>query len=256
MAEYLHPHAAPFVLEGTRDDAVLLLHGWTGSPAHFRPLGSFLNDAGFTVSAPLLAGHGTKIEDIVTTGWRDWMESAVGAALELTSAGKRLHLVGLSMGGVISLLMAPVVDAKSIVTINAPQVVWDRRSRLSLFFRGSERIRPGEPVAPAPDEVREFQQQYHGTPIGTIAELEDLMKAARRNLGRVQCPALVIQSRADETVKPISGEIIYEGLGSPDKRLMWLETSRHVALLDDERAVVAAEVLEHLETHSRAPRST
>jgi carboxylesterase len=255
MADYLHPLAAPFTFEGTRDDGVLLLHGWTGSPAHFRPLGTFLDDAGYTVSAPLLAGHGTAIEDIVATGWRDWMESAVAAALDLTATGKRLHLVGLSMGGVIALLLAPVLDAASIVTINAPQLVWDRRSRLGGLFRGSKRIKPGDSLVPAPDEMREFQQQYEGTPIGTIAELNDLIRAANRNLERVLCPALVIQSRADETVKPKSGDIIFDGLGSHQKGMVWLETSRHVALLDDERDVIAAEVLEHLETNSMAAHS-
>jgi carboxylesterase len=255
MADYLHPHAAPFALEGTRDDAVLLLHGWTGSPAHFRPLGSFLNEAGYSVSAPLLAGHGTAIENMVDTGWRDWMESAVNAATALTATGQRLHLVGLSMGGIMSLLLAPVLDAASIVTINAPQRVWDKRSRLGRLLRGSKRIRPGTPAVPAPPEVQEFQQQYEGTPIGTIAELNDLIRAARRNLGRVLCPALVIQSRADETVKPISGKIIFDGLGSAEKGLVWLETSRHVALLDEERDVIAAEVLDHLEQHSVASRT-
>jgi carboxylesterase len=256
MAAYLHPHAAPFVLEGSRDDAVLLLHGWTGSPAHFRPLGTFLNDSGFTVSAPLLAGHGTAIEDIVATGWRDWTESAVAAALDLTTTGRRLHIVGLSMGGVIALLLAPVLDAASIVTINAPQLVWDRRSRLGGLVRGSKRIKPEEPPVPVPEEVREFQQQYRGVPVGTIAELNDLIQAARRNLHRVLCPALVIQSHVDETVKPKSGEIIFDGLGSQQKGLVWLETSRHVALLDDERDVIAAEVLEHLETYSVAASTT
>ncbi len=212
MGTYLHPHAAPFRFDGPGADAVVLIHGWTGSPAHFRPLGQELNEAGYTVVAPLLAGHGTAIEDMVGTGWRDWMESALGPALELIDEGKRLHLVGLSMGGVISLLLAPVVDAASVVTINAPQKVWDHRSRLGPIFRGSDRIRPGTPTVPAPIEVLEYQQHYEGTPIGTIAELNDLIRAAHRNLGQVECPALIIQSRADETVKPVSGEIIYDGI--------------------------------------------
>lgn len=250
MAGYLHPHAAPFRLEGSRTDAVLLLHGWTGSPAHFRPLGAFLNQAGYTVSAPLLAGHGTVIEDMVDTGWRDWVESALVAALELTADGKRLHLVGLSMGGIISLLLAPVLDAMSLATINAPQKVWDRRSRLGKLFRGSKHIRPGAEPVPTPLEVREYQQQYQGTPVGTIADLNGLIRAAHRNLSRVQCPALIIQSRADETVKPVSGEIIFDGIGSADKGLIWLETSRHVALLDDERDTIANEILNHLERNS------
>ncbi len=250
MSDYLHPLAAPFVLDGTRNDAVLLLHGWTGSPAHLRVLGSQLNEEGFPVAAPLLAGHGTRVEDMVDTGWRDWVESAAVAATEIQDAGKRLHLVGLSMGGVISLLLAPVFDAISVTTINAPQRVWDRRTRFATLFRGSKRIKPAGALVPASAEMVEFQRQYEGTPVGTVAELRDLMSATNRNLHRVTCAALVIQSRADETVKPISGEIIYEGVGSVDKRLVWLEKSRHVALLDEERDVIARVILEHLERSS------
>jgi carboxylesterase len=259
VPEYLHPLAAPFRFDGERDDAVVLIHGWTGSPAHLRPLGATLHEAGYTVVGPLLAGHGTALEDMAETGWRDWMRSATEAALEAEVDAKRIHLVGLSMGGIISLLLAPVVEAASVTTINAPQQVWDRRARLARPYRGSARIDHGDVPVPAPLQVREYQQQYNGTPIGTIAELWDLIDAARRNLDRVKCPALVIQSKTDETVRPQSGEIIYDGLGSTDKGLIWLEQSRHVAVLDVERQVIADAILEQLErvagdeAHSSGP---
>jgi carboxylesterase len=256
MAGYLHPNAAPFRLPGDREDAVLLLHGWTGSPAHLLPLGRRLNEAGYTAVGPLLAGHGTVIEDMVGKTWRDWIESALAPALELIDEGKRLHLVGLSMGGVIALLLAPVVEAASVVTINAPQRVWDRRARFGEAFRGSDRIRPSDPAVPAPTEMLEYQQQYQGTPIGTIAELKDLIRAANRNLHRVRCPALIIQSHADETVKPVSGEIIFDRISSAEKGLVWLENARHVALLDDERHTITTEVIDHLGRHSAAGSST
>jgi carboxylesterase len=62
---------------------------------------------------------------------------------------------------------------------------------------------------------------------------------------------LIIQSKTDETVKPVSAEIIYDGIGSSEKGLVWLEHSRHVALLDKERDVISQAILEHLERHSR-----
>ena len=249
MSDYLHPLAAPFRLDGDRPDAVVLLHGWTGSPAHLRELGRVINEAGFTVAAPLLAGHGTTLEDMVGTGWRDWVGSALEAALEL--GARPLHLIGLSMGGIISLLLAPVLDAASVTTINAPQTVYNRRMRLAPAYRGSSRIDPVEPPEPASPEMRKYQRQYDGTPIGTVAELRDLMRAARRTLPRVTCPALIIQSKTDETVRPRSAEIIYDGIGATDKGLVWLENSRHVATLDDERNVIAQAILEHLEGAAR-----
>jgi carboxylesterase len=226
----------------------MLLHGWTGSPAHLRELGRIINDAGFTVVAPLLAGHGTTLEDMALTGWRDWVRSALEPAIELED--RPLHLIGLSMGGVISLLLAPVLAAASVTTINAPQRVYNRRIRLAAAYRGSRRIEPGDPPEPASPEMRMYQQQYNGSPIGTVAELRDLMRAAGRNLRRVTCPALIIQSKADETVRPKSAEIIFDGISSVEKGLVWLEDSSHVATLDEERDVIAAAILDHLEAAS------
>jgi carboxylesterase len=139
-----------------------------------------------------------------------------------------------------------------VTTINAPQVVWDRKAHLAGVYRGSKRIERSDPPLPAPPEMRQFQQQYNGTPVGTAAELNDLMRAVRRNLGAVTCPALIIQSRTDETVRPRSADIIYDGLGSAEKGVVWLERSRHVALLDIERDVIAAAVLDLLRP-SRTP---
>jgi carboxylesterase len=256
LGDYLHPLAAPFRFEGERPESVLLLHGWTGSPAHMRDLGGKLNAAGYTVVGPVLAGHGTSLEDMVETGWRDWIRSATEPALDILAGGDLLHLVGLSMGGVISLLLAMALDVVSVTTINAPQLVRDRRARLAGLYRGSKRILPSEPPVAAPPEMRKYQQEYHGTPIGTGAELADLIRAARRNLRRVTCPALVIQSRTDETVRPKSAEIIYDGLGSAEKGLLWLERSRHVAVIDIERETIFEAILEHLESAVAIRRTT
>jgi carboxylesterase len=213
-------------------------------------LGEDLNSVGFPVHAPLLAGHGTSLEDMVGTGWRDWMRSALAGAVDIAGKGRKLHLVGLSMGGVMALLLAPVLDAASVATINAPQKVWDRRTSLARPLRGSNRIEHGEAPVPVAEDMRDYQRQYDGTPVGTVAELGDLIRAVNRNLRRVTCPALIIQSKTDETVRPVSGEIIYNGIGSADKDLVWLEDSRHVALLDKERDVISHAILEHVERHS------
>jgi carboxylesterase len=246
VTEYLHPLAAPFHLDGSLPETVMLLHGWTGSPAHMRDLAQRVNSAGYTVVGPLLAGHGTSLEDMARTGWHDWLRSAAEPALEIISGGDDLHLVGLSMGGIISLLLAASLDVASVTTIDAPVLVRDRKARLAGLYRGSLRIDRSDPPIPAPPEVRQYQQQYNGTPVGTAADLADLIRAARHSLERVVCPALVIQSRVDETVQPKSAEIIYDGLGSSSKGIVWLERSRHVAVLDVERDVIADAILEHL----------
>jgi len=242
--------AAPFAHDSDAPDGVVLVHGWTGTPAHLRMLGGALADSGFAVNAPLLPGHGTRVEDLAGFGWRDWTRAVVASAQQVIEAGRRLHLVGLSMGGAICLLVAPVMGAASVTTINAPMKVYSRRMWVAPLFRGSGRVLEEPPRVPPDAEALPYFQQYEGSPVGSIADLQDLMRAARRNLGAVTCPALVIQSGSDETVRPESGRIIYSGISSTDKTLMWLDQSRHNALVDVERDLIHDAVLGRI-SHAR-----
>jgi carboxylesterase len=56
----------------------------------------------------------------------------------------------------------------------------------------------------------------------------------------------VIQSKADQTVRPASAQVIYDRLGSRDKKLRWLRGSRHVATLDRERDLIHLLVSQHI----------
>jgi len=245
-AEFLDESARPFRHVTDGPEGVLLLHGWTGSPAHFRLMADELIAAGYSVSAPLYPGHGTRVEDMLATGWRDWLRAAAEAADELTQLGKRLHLVGLSMGGVISILLAPTFNAATLTTINAPMKIQSKRARVARVARGSKRIvRQQPPPAPAGAGAA-YYHQYADTPIGKLGDLFDLVRAARRSLDRVECPTLVVQSRVDETVQPESAQIIYDGVAAADKRLLWLDRSRHNAIIDEERDVIFGAIFGHL----------
>ena len=56
---------APFYMEGSGTNkriCLLLIHGFTGNPRDFRRMAKYLNDAGYTVQAIRLPGHGTGAE--------------------------------------------------------------------------------------------------------------------------------------------------------------------------------------------------
>lgn len=55
------------MLEGG-EHGVLLLHGFTGSAAHMRPLGERLHSQGFTVMGINLPGHAQSMEAMGKTG--------------------------------------------------------------------------------------------------------------------------------------------------------------------------------------------
>lgn len=244
--QLLHPLAEAFEIEPDRTDVVVLLHGWTGSPSHMRLLGADLAAAGFGVVAPLLPGHGTHVDDLVKTGWRDWVRAGAEAALRVEESGRRLHLAGLSMGGLLGVLLAVPFPVASLTTINSPIHIYSRSAALARLTRGSQRVRHDPPQERHPDFAHDYAHHYEGTPLGAVADLFDVMRASKRALPLVGAPALVVQSQMDETVRPSSGTYLYQRLGSPFKRLVWLERSAHLATLDIERDRIAEELVRHL----------
>src|ERR1035437_5524360 len=79
------------------DRGILLLHGFAGTPPEMRPLAEELGRRGFTVYAPLLAGHGTSPEELEKTGHRDWIRSANEALDQLHTRCRLLGVAGQSM---------------------------------------------------------------------------------------------------------------------------------------------------------------
>jgi esterase/lipase len=114
----VHPAAQPYFFQGRdtgcfRNTGCLLIHGFTGSPPELLPLGKYLAERGCMVAAPLLAGHGTRVEDLAATSWQDWLQSAADALKRLREEPiERIFLIGISMGGLLSLMLAAEESAR------------------------------------------------------------------------------------------------------------------------------------------------
>jgi len=242
----IDPLAGPFLTEGTNGEGVLLVHGFSGSAAHFRMMGAFLNGHGYTVHAPLLAGHGTNLEDMERTTRDDWRRSASAGLDLLANRCSRVHVVGLSMGGLLVLGLAADGRVASVATIDAPMKVRDRRMAFVHLVKYVKRYEMWADDEPVPEgEAAAYFIQYDGIPLRSASELVHLMKETRRRLGEIEVRTLVIQSKSDETVRPVSAEIIASNVAGGSK-IVWLEHSRHNALLDTERATMNEAVLDHL----------
>ena len=95
--------------------AVLIIHGYTGAPFEMSYLAERLNKAGFTVSVPRLPGHGTNGRDFLESGWKDWLRACVDAYLNLKAYYKTVYITGLSMGGVLTILLAAKFKPEKII---------------------------------------------------------------------------------------------------------------------------------------------
>lgn len=245
MTELTNEWAAPIERQGTGGEAaILMIHGFGGHPGHWIPTADVLSERGHTVVAPRLAGHGTTPEDLATTTLEDWLTSGREAVDSVAGSHRRIHLVGLSMGGLVAILLAEQTAASTITTINAPVLTRDHRATLAPLARRWMESTPAAYV-PCPDPALDhLWSPYPVNPTAAVAELVRAVRLAWVAAGRLRRPSLVIQSRTDEIVRPVSGRILARRL---EARLMWLEHARHNAILDPARDLIHEAVVAQVE---------
>jgi carboxylesterase len=230
--------AEPFLFPGSRTGC-LLVHGLTGTPMEMRWMGEFLSSRGYTVLAPRLAGHATRPDDLTRVRWRDWLAVVEDGFRMLSGCCDQVFILGLSLGGVLCLTAASYLPVSGIVAISTPFAL-PKDWRLN-FIRIFKAVMPKIAKSPAnwfdPEAARtHIEYPYHLT--AAAAELKDLLEVMRAGLPAVRAPALLIHSRQDIDVPPENMQRIYEGLGSADKKMLWVERSSHNIVRDAEREIV------------------
>ncbi|MBR3494704.1 MAG: alpha/beta fold hydrolase [Clostridia bacterium] len=240
------PEAQPFQFEGG-DHAVLLIHGFTGSAGHMRLVGEGLRDAGFTVRGINLPGHAKDLAAMKATGANDWLEAARSAYRELRQRHGKVSVMGLSMGGVISLILAEQEQPDAVIPVSAPMAVQNKMMPLAKI------LSPLMPVISWGDGdpndnllIDKYNLGYGGFPTRCAADLAALIKKARKNLSRVKCPILVVQSHADGTIDARSADVILGNVSSGAKRMLWLEEVPHVCTITRETPHIVDEAVRFL----------
>lgn len=220
---------------------VLLCHGFTGSPQSLRPWALHLADAGYTVSLPLLPGHGTRWQDLEVTGWQDWYATVDRELRVLRDSCEQVFVGGLSMGGALALrLAARHGDAVSGVVVVNPACSFPRLEGYALpVVRHLVRSTKGI----ADDIAKEGSHElgYDRVPLRAAHSLRDLFRVACGELAQVTQPLLVLHSRTDHVVPPADSAHILASVSSEDVTETLLERSYHVATLDHDAERIFAD---------------
>jgi len=229
------PTAEPFYFQGN-SIGCLLIHGFTGAPKEMRWMGEHLAHQGFTVLGIRLAGHATRPDDLVRTRWTDWVSSVEDGWHILNGVTEHVFMIGLSLGGVLSLYLASQFPVTGVVTMSTPYDLPDdpRRRFINVLKYVVPYISKGhtgqQNKAVANDHI-----DYPNYPTRGIAELNDLMAEMRAVLPRVTAPVLMIHSQGDTSVPIDDMQNIFDHLGSKDKQILLLENSGHVIPRGNER---------------------
>jgi carboxylesterase len=243
--------AEPFLFQGG-PTGCLVVHGFTGAPKEVRPLGKYLAEQGHTVLGIRLTGHATHPRDMLRARWEDWLTDVEGGWHMLRQVCEQVFVIGLSMGGMLSLLHAsrfPVDGIVAMSTLHNLQDDW-RLPYAEALSRVQPTVAKGPPDWHDP-EVANYHVAYPTYPTRAVGQLRDLLAAMRQALPQVTAPLLLINSKNDGSVLPEDrhAEQILEAVGSQEKDYVLIEGSGHVITEDAQREKVFKLVEEFIRRH-------
>ena len=251
----LIPGAEPFSHRGS-GVGVLLCHGFTGSPYSMRPWGEYLAAAGLSVEVPLLPGHGTVWQDMNLTGSDDWFAEVERVLLDLSSRCEEVFVMGLSMGGALTLRLAqrhPDI-VRGTVLVNPSLVVEDMRLPLIAPFRHAvSRIMPSTPGLGADISKDDTSEGgYDRVPTAAAATLPKLWREVQEGMSGLRAPILAYRSTQDHVVGPRSLRILARRAVNTRLTIHLLHDSYHVATLDHDAATIFDGSLAFVREHRRS----
>ncbi len=234
--------------------AVLLVHGFLGSPRDFGQLPDALAREGFRVRAPLLPGHGACPTDLENVTREDLFQAVRSEYARLRGECDTIAVVGLSMGGTLALRLvrdvSPQPDALVLASPHLrvayrwytllPAETWSRLTSpfIPYLIKGRAFVMVNR--REAIDEL----YSYNVIPHCAVRELDRLAADVRKNPPRcLPAETLVIYAPGDGASSASAIRKLCDDLGLPDERRLVLGRSNHHVYHDFEREEAIARTL-------------
>jgi carboxylesterase len=229
---------------------ILLVHGFTGSPAGMRPWAEYLNQKGYTVRVPLLPGHGTKPEDLNVVKWQQWPEKVESELAELFRSCNKVFICGFSMGAGVTLNVSTRYSNRlsGIILVNPMIHVAFIGPKLAFVISRFQKFRKS-----VGDDIKRpgiTEWGYDVLPTRGVVQLLQMLKYTRERLHDVTLPMQLFHSVDDHTLPVSNTNIVMKGVGSRIKQRIELTNSYHVATLDYDAEIIFENSRIFIETHS------
>jgi carboxylesterase len=213
----------PSYLPGSSDVGVLLIHGFTASPAEMNDLAEYLNkELGYSVYNARIVGHGSYAANLNITTYKDWYDSLKWGYSVLSKNAEKIYIVGQSMGALLAMNIAMENKVDGVVLLGPALFVKDPMFPL---------------VSVAKFFIKEIKKDnfnkdlkdiyYDVKPIKAAYQLSKLIEYTKNNINKLQVPTLVIQSEYDDTINP---KLVIDYFNSLD-----LKNKSVVVLKDNEK---------------------
>ena len=246
-------------------DAAFLIHGLGGTQYDLGSMHKRLKNAGLVTYSLTLPGHGTTPEDLASVSAEQWVDAVVGKYREICDQHPTLHLMGMCMGALLAALLAERErhDKGNLIMLAPPVYIdgwatpWYRFMRPVLYrvpgLPRRMKIEEEDPYGIKNEQLRaivkaKFERgenfHYKWVPLECIRQVDRLRAIVMKSAKEIRCPTLVVHAREDELTSLRSANFLVEQIGGGRARMVVLEDSYHMVCVDNDREIVAKNVLE------------
>jgi len=225
---------------------VLLIHGLYATSSEMRFISQALFEEGYTVSVPLLPGHGTSPYDLCNFQQKDWLHHVEGAYAHLETYCDKIFICGTSMGALLALHLSLKKPPPALILYAPAYRAGTKLIHLAPYIKRFVKIREKTRSAENKPLLKERWQGYKVDVLPAVSELLDLQESTKTILSRIQCPTLIFQGKHDQSLDMHGAQEVYDRISSRDKHLIWLENSTHCLVMDEEWKAVAAETMDFI----------
>lgn len=233
--------------EPSGDNAVLLLHGFTGNTSDVRQLGRYLQKKGMTSYSINYEGHAEHPKKITESSPFVWFKQVVEAYDFLRDEGySNIFVAGVSIGGVMALGLAAERDVTGLSTICSPMYMKEASTLYEQFISYAEKyLKMFENKTP--DQIKEETENLEFT--GTFDDISTFINMVRGNLEDVNVPLFVAQATHDKVINPDSANVIYNRAGTEEKEIKWYDKGGHVLTIDESKEELFEDIYNFIEQH-------
>jgi carboxylesterase len=246
MSTPVIPGAESISIPDGPNGGVLLLHGYMGTVQTVRDWAMAFAQAGFAVEAPLLPGHGTSVEEQLTTQWSDYAQCTEDAYKRLAERHEHVFVGGLCTGAMLAAwITLRYPEVAGLIFVNGflkPPKHWNFTFMDEMlatnrpffgWFRGKSIEDPDAPALIT----------YEHAAIAPIMSMKPPQREIWPRLSEIRCPMLVFSSQFDKVVPLADTKEWYEKMSGPVEHVL-LERSNHVATLDYDKGIIEARSVE------------
>jgi carboxylesterase len=234
-------------LPGDKAEA-LFFNGYNGSPYYLRIVSDFLSARGIAVHVPLLSGHGSRPDKLLTVTADDWLHEA-RAAFATLNHNLPIILGGLSMGALLAILLAAEHPHSRALLLFSPSLKLNPLADLTILAAklgfvdktlSLKKLSGGSDIADP--KAKACTPSYLEMPVVGILELEKLRVMALANIKKVACPIFLAFGKNDGAINTIESQNAVAMNTHQPLMSKFYSRSRHVITLDYDRDLICADL--------------